>query len=81
MNLYYASTSFQSIGSGKRNENYHLCCVILDENGAEVVHHLNDNYFGKWAKCQSIINKFNKNAERAGILNATLDILNKWHKR
>lgn len=81
MGLYYHAKSYQSIGNGSRNQNYHVYCIVTDENGDVVTHHLNDVFYGKWSQCQRIINKFYKTANKEKITPATVEVLNKIYNR
>jgi len=54
------------MNTGKRSANYHCWCEILDaEKNLIKDHALSDVFYGKWSKCQPVINKWQKKCERA----------------
>jgi hypothetical protein len=64
--VYFKVTSFEAGfgNTGKRTSNYHCDCIILDAEKKSIQHPLSDTFYGKWSKCQSVINKWYKKCEK-----------------
>jgi hypothetical protein len=66
--VYFRITSFEAgmLNTGKRSAYYHCYCEILDADKSIIKnHHLSDVFYGKWGKCQTVINKWYKTCEKA----------------
>jgi hypothetical protein len=64
---YFRIVSYEAgmMNTGKRSVNYHCYCEILDTDKSLIKnHHLSDVFYGKWSKCQTIINRWQKNCEK-----------------
>lgn len=73
--VYYKIGSYELgiVTTGKRTSNYSCWCEIYGKNGDIIKdHYLSDVYYGKWPKCQPVINKWKKLCEKVKLVNKPL---------
>ena len=65
--VYFKMGSYEAaFTTGSRSANYHCYCLIYDEN-MQIIngHTLYDVFYGKWARCEKVMSKWEKTVDKA----------------
>lgn len=65
--VYFKIDSYEAaFTTGSRKSNYHCYCLVYDEN-MQIIngHALYDVFYGKWPRCEKVINKWRKAVDKA----------------